>query len=42
MGLLDGTNQATYYNAANAANYGNYQFMLLCIFMLEKEKLSLK
>ena len=29
MGLLDGTNQATYYGAANAANYGNYQFTSL-------------
>ena len=29
MGLLDGTNQATYYNAANSANYGDYQFVTL-------------
>ena len=29
MGLLDGTNQATYYGAGNAANYGNYQFVTL-------------
>ncbi len=29
MGLLDGTNQATYYGAGNAANYGNYQFTSL-------------
>ena len=26
MGLLDGTSQATYYNADNSASYGNYQF----------------
>ena len=29
MGLLDGTNQQTYYSAANSANYGNYQFTTL-------------
>ena len=29
MGLLDGTNQATYYGSGNAANYGNYQFTSL-------------
>ena len=29
MGLLDGTNQATYYGSDNAANYGNYQFITL-------------
>ena len=29
MGLLDGTNQATYYNSSNSANYGNYQFTTL-------------
>jgi hypothetical protein len=29
MGLLDGTNQATYYGSANSANYGNYQFTTL-------------
>ena len=29
MGLLDGTNQATYYNSDNSANYGNYQFTSL-------------
>ena len=29
MGLLDGTNQATYYGAGNAANYGDYQFVTL-------------
>jgi hypothetical protein len=29
MGLLDGTNQETYYGAANAANYGGYQFITL-------------
>jgi hypothetical protein len=29
MGLLDGTNQATYYGSDNAANYGNYQFTTL-------------
>ena len=29
MGLLDGTNQATYYNSSNSANYGNYQFITL-------------
>ena len=29
MGLLDGTNQATYYGSDNAANYGNYQFVTL-------------
>jgi hypothetical protein len=29
MGLLDGTNQYTYYNSANSANYGNYQFVTL-------------
>ena len=29
MGLLDGTNQSTYYGSDNAANYGNYQFTSL-------------
>ena len=29
MGLLDGTNQATYYDSSNSANYGNYQFITL-------------
>ena len=29
MGLLDGTNQATYYNLTNSANFGNYQFVTL-------------
>ena len=29
MGLLDGTNQAAYYDSSNAANYGNYQFTSL-------------
>ena len=29
MGLLDGTNQQTYYSAGNSANYGNYQFTTL-------------
>jgi len=29
MGLLDGTNQATYYGSGNAANYGDYQFITL-------------
>jgi len=29
MGLLDGTNQETYYGAGNSANYGNYQFVSL-------------
>ena len=29
MGLLDGTNQATYYNSSNSANYGDYQFTSL-------------
>lgn len=29
MGLLDGTNQAQYYNLANLANFGNYQFTSL-------------
>jgi hypothetical protein len=29
MGLLDGTNQATYYASGNSANYGNYQFVTL-------------
>mgnify|MGYP003131080861 CR=1 FL=1 len=29
MGLLDGTNQATYYNSSNSPNYGNYQFISL-------------
>jgi len=29
MGLLDGTNQETYYGSGNAANYGNYQFVTL-------------
>ena len=29
MGLLDGTNQATYYGSDNSANYGNYQFTTL-------------
>ena len=29
MGLLDATNQATYYNSSNSANYGNYQFVTL-------------
>tara|TARA_R100001594_G_C4036095_1_gene262228 strand:- start:699 stop:1604 length:906 start_codon:yes stop_codon:yes gene_type:complete len=29
MGLLDGTNQASYYNSDNSANYGNYQFTSL-------------
>jgi hypothetical protein len=29
MGLLDGTNQVTYYGSANSANYGNYQFTTL-------------
>ncbi len=29
MGLLDGTNQQTYYASSNAANYGNYQFITL-------------
>ena len=29
MGLLDGTTQSTYYNSANSANYGNYQFVTL-------------
>jgi len=29
MGLLDGTNQETYYSAGNAANYGGYQFITL-------------
>jgi len=29
MGLLDGTNQATYYGSGNSANYGDYQFVTL-------------
>jgi len=29
MGLLDGTTQSTYYNSANSANYGDYQFVSL-------------
>tara|TARA_R100000406_G_scaffold911_1_gene962 strand:+ start:35 stop:919 length:885 start_codon:yes stop_codon:yes gene_type:complete len=29
MGLLDGTNQSSYYNSSNSANYGNYQFVTL-------------
>ena len=29
MGLLDGTNQQTYYSAGNSANYGDYQFVSL-------------
>ena len=29
MGLLDGTNQETYYSTGNSANYGNYQFTTL-------------
>jgi len=29
MGLLDETTQGTYYDASNAANFGNYQFVTL-------------